>query len=321
MAVYTDISDEELSALVAKYDIGTLQSAKGIAEGVENSNYLLHTDQANFILTLYEKRVAERDLPFFLGLMEHLAARGLSCPVPVHDRDGQVLQKVAGRPAAIITFLEGMWVKRPKAEHCAQLGEAMARLHEAGADFSMTRPNALSVEGWQELAASAAPRADGVHDGLKGLIEGEIEHLSKRWPDDLPTGVIHADLFPDNVFFIGGELSGLIDFYFACTDAFAYDIAICLNAWCFEPDDSFNVTKGRALLAGYNRVRTLDEAEAGALPLLARGAALRFLLTRLVDWLDGPEDALVRPKDPLEYARKLRFHQRVTGAADFGYGG
>ncbi|WP_027840779.1 homoserine kinase [Pyruvatibacter mobilis] len=321
MAVYTDISDEELTALVERYDIGTLQSAKGIAEGVENSNFLLHTTVSPFILTLYEKRTSENDLPFFLGLMEHLSARGLSCPVPVHARDGSVLQRVAGRPAALVTFLEGMDVKRPRAEHCQQVGMALARLHEAGADFGMTRANALSVDGWAPLAATAGDRADTVAEGLATLIARELELLAGSWPKDLPTGVIHADLFPDNVFFIGAELSGLIDFYFACTDAFAYDIAICLNAWCFEADDSFNVTKGRALLAGYNKVRALEPEEADALPLLARGAAMRFLLTRLVDWLDGPQDALVKPKDPREYLKRLRFHQHAVSAADYGYGG
>jgi len=320
MAVYTEISDEELAAFVARYDLGTLLSAKGIAEGVENSNYLLHTTAAHYILTLYEKRVNEKDLPFFLGLMEHLAARGLSCPVPVHARDGKVLHRLAGRPAALVTFLEGMWVKKPQPAHCAQVGEALARMHEAGADYPMDRPNALSVDGWRALAAEAGPRADRVQQDLAGTVAAELDHLTAHWPKRLPRGVIHADLFPDNVFFIAGTLSGLIDFYFACTDFLAYDVAICLNAWCFEADDSFNVTKGRALLAGYDRVRRIEPAEAAALPVLARGAALRFLLTRLVDWLDGPPDALVRPKDPREYLRKLRFHQRVTGAADYGYG-
>lgn len=319
MAVYTDIPDDELAGFVARYDIGDLLSAKGIAEGVENSNYLLHTTAGNYILTLYEKRVAEADLPFFLGLMEHLADRGISCPVPVHARDGAVLHRLAGRPAAIVTFLEGMWVKKPQPAHCLQLGEALARLHLAGADFEMERPNALSLAGWRKLAAEAGPRADTISEGLGGLIEAELAHLAAHWPEGLPKGIIHADLFPDNVFFIGGKLSGLIDFYFACTDFLAYDIAICLNAWCFEADDSFNVTKGRALLAGYNRVRPLEGAEAAALPVLARGAALRFLLTRLVDWLDGPKDALVKPKDPREYLRRLRFHRHATGPADYGY--
>lgn len=321
MAVYTDISDEELTDFIARYDIGELQSAKGIAEGVENSNFLLHTTKSPFILTLYEKRTSEADLPFFLGLMEHLAAHGLSCPLPVHARDGSVLHRLADRPAALVTYLEGMDVKRPKTEHCMQVGAALAQMHEAGDNFNMQRPNALSIEGWRVLAETAGTRADTISEGLSTLIADELEHMASHWPTDLPSGVIHADLFPDNVFFIGGKLSGLIDFYFACTDAYAYDIAICLNAWCFEADDSFNVTKGRAMLSGYNKIRSLEAEEAAALPVLARGAALRFLLTRLVDWLDGPQDALVKPKNPHEYLKRLRFHQHAVSAADYGYGG
>jgi len=318
MAVYTDVAAEDLAAFLAGYDLGDLLSYKGIAEGVENSNYLVHTSRGYFILTLYEKRVDRNDLPFFIALMEHLARAGITCPQPVKNRAGEALGVLAGRPAAIVTFLEGMWIRRPAAWHCAAVGEALARLHLAGTGFPMTRPNALSLPGWRPLYEAARTRADGVQHGLGATIEGELAHLDEAWPGELPQGVIHADLFPDNVFFLGGTLSGVIDFYFACTDMLAYDLAICLNAWCFEPDHSFNVTKGRALLQGYSRVRALSEAEASALPTLARGAALRFLLTRLVDWLNVPPGALVRPKDPLEYFRKLRFHQRVASAGDYG---
>jgi len=318
MAVYTDVSAEELGAFLGGYDIGALLAYKGIAEGVENSNFLVHTDRGYFILTLYEKRVAPEDLPFFLGLMEHLAARGLTCPQPVKNRKGEVLGTLAGRPAAVITFLDGMWIRRPSAVHCAAVGEALAKLHLAGADFPMRRQNALSVEGWRRLTEAAAPCADTVQPGLAAFLAGELAYLEARWPDDLPQGVIHADLFPDNVFFLGEKLSGLIDFYFACTDTLAYDVAICLNAWCFEADHAYNVTKGRALLQGYDKVRPLGAAEREALPLLCRGAALRFLLTRLVDWLNVPPGALVKPKDPIEYFRKLRFHQKVESARDYG---
>jgi len=318
MAVYTDVAAEDLAAFLAGYDLGDLLSYKGIAEGVENSNYLVHTSRGYFILTLYEKRVDRDDLPFFIALMEHLAGAGITCPQPVRNRAGEALGVLAGRPAAIVTFLEGMWIRRPAAWHCAAVGEALARLHLAGADFPMARPNTLSLPGWRPLYEAAQARADGVQPGLGATIEGELAHLDEAWPVGLPLGVIHADLFPDNVFFLGSALSGLIDFYFACTDMLAYDLAICLNAWCFEPDHSFNVTKGRALLQGYTRVRALSEAETAALPTLARGAALRFLLTRLVDWLDVPPGALVRPKDPLEYFRKLRFHQRVVSARNYG---
>ena len=318
MAVYTDVAAEELAAFLSGYDIGELLAYKGIAEGVENSNFLVHTSQGNFILTLYERRVAAADLPFFLDLMEHLASRGITCPQPVKNRQGVVLGQVAGKPAAIITFLDGMWLRRPAAVHCAALGEALAKLHRAGADFPGRRANALSVAGWRRLCESVATRCDALRPGLAEVLTAELSLLESAWPRQLPEGVIHADLFPDNVFFLGDHLSGLIDFYFACTDALAYDLAICLNAWCFEPDHSYNVTKGRGLLQSYAAVRPLSPQERQALPMLARGAALRFLLTRLVDWFDERGAALVKRKDPLEYFRKLRFHQAVKSVRDYG---
>jgi len=250
--------------------------------------------------------------------MEHLHARGITCPQPVKNKTGAVLGEVAGRPAAVITFLDGMWIRRPSPGHCAALGEALAKLHLAGLDFTQRRTNALSVEGWRPLYENCRARANEVQRDLAELLAAELAQLERAWPRQLPQGVIHADLFPDNVFFLGDKLSGLIDFYFACTDALAYDVAVCLNAWCFETDQSYNVTKGRSLLQAYAAVRPLSQAERSALPLLARGAALRFLLTRLVDWFDVPPGALVRPKDPLEYYRKLRFHQAVASARDYG---
>jgi homoserine kinase type II len=318
MAVYTEVPDDALKAFLDNYEIGELLAVKGIAEGVENSNFLLRTRGGAFILTLYEKRVREADLPFFLGLLEHLAARGLCCPQPVRNREGTALGRLAGRPAAIVSFVEGVWVSRPTAEHCRAVGEALGHLHRAGADFPMRRDNALSLAGWTQLERQVEPNADAVLPGLSSILQDELAHLRSAWPTGLPTGVIHADLFPDNVFFLGAELSGLIDFYFACTDFLAYDVAICLNAWCFEPDQSFDLAKGRALLDGYARVRPLGAGEIGALPTLARGAALRFALTRLFDWLNVPAGAMVKPKDPLEYVRKLRFHQGVEGVAGYG---
>jgi homoserine kinase type II len=318
MAVYTEVSDEDLTALLARYDIGGLLSFKGIAEGVENSNYLLKTDRSPFILTLYEKRVKREDLPFFLGLMEHLADRKLPCPTPVHDRSGAVLQEVAGRPAAIISFLDGYSVRRPRVAHCEPVGAALADLHSAGADFALARQNALSLAGWRQLAEATADKADLAAEGLAEEIAAELRYLEQAWPGDLPAGVIHADLFPDNVFFRGEIMSGLIDFYFACNDLLAYDVAVCLNAWCFEEPNAINVTKARALLRGYNARRPLSDAEIKALPTLARGAALRFLLTRLYDWFNTSGSALVKPKDPLEYRRKLRFHQSVHSLSAYG---
>lgn len=318
MAVYTEIADDDLSAFVAGYDIGPVLAAKGIAEGVENSNYLLHTGAGFFILTLYEKRVNPAELPYFIGLMEHLAARGLTCPQPVKNRKGEALGHLAGRPAAIVTFLDGMGVKRPTPAHCAAVGAALAQLHVAGQGFPLTRRNGLTVDNWRPLFLRADGRANSVSPNLEQRTLETLDIVEKAWPKDLPQGVIHADLFPDNVFFIGPRLSGLIDFYFACNDALAYDLAVCLNAWCFEADSSFNRTKGQAMIAGYESVRRLQDNEIAALPVLARGAALRFMLTRLVDWLNVPPGALVRPKDPLEYDRKLRFHHFVTSAADYG---
>ena len=318
MAVYTEVSDEDLASFMGGFDLGPVVSCKGIAEGVENSNYLVHTRTGRYILTLYEKRVAPADLPFFLALMEHLAARGLPCPVPVRGRDGEALRVLCGRPAALISFLEGMWPRRILPWHCAEVGAALAQMHRSGADFPMERPNNLSVAGWRPLFEASRADADTVLAGLAAEIDAELQTLEREWPKGLPRGVIHADLFPDNVFFLGGTLSGVIDFYFACTDFTAYDLAICLNAWCFEQDGALNATKARLLLSGYRRVRPLDRAEIAALPLLARGSAMRFLLTRLYDWVNTPAGALVKRKDPKEYLQKLRFHQGVRGPGDYG---
>jgi homoserine kinase type II len=318
VAVYTEVSDEALRDFLALYDIGEVISFKGIAEGVENSNFLLRTARSQFILTLYEKRVRVADLPFFVELMGHLARRGVTCPQPVRNRAGEALGELAGRPAAIVTFLDGLWVRRPTIRHCAEVGQALARMHLAGADFKLWRPNALSLAGWAPLFHAAEARADEVAPRLREESAAELAFLQAHWPVGLPGGVIHADLFNDNVFFMGEKLSGLIDFYFACNDALAYDLAICLSAWCFEPENEFNVSKGQALISAYERVRRLSDSEAAALPVLARGAALRFMLTRLVDWLNVPPGAKVAPKNPLEYRDKLRFHQRVKTAADYG---
>jgi homoserine kinase type II len=315
MAVYTEVSDAELEAFLAEYDIGSPESFKGIAEGVENSNYLLTTTEGPYFVTLYEKRVDPADLPFFLGLMDHLAARGINCPRPIHGRDGKALRTLAGRPAAITTFLQGLWPRRMTLGHCSQVGEALAALHLAGHDFEIKRPNALSVAGWRPLYEGSRDHIDAP---LAAELEAEIDFFETNWPAGLPSGVIHADLFNDNVLFLHDRLSGLIDFYFACNDALAYDVAICLNAWCFEPDKSFNATKCRALLQGYEAVRPLGADERKVMPLLARGSALRFLLTRLYDWVHTPPDALVKRKDPQEYLAKMRFHRGIGSIEDYG---
>ncbi|MCS6876711.1 MAG: homoserine kinase [Geminicoccaceae bacterium] len=320
MAVYTRVEEAELRAFLSAYDVGEPIALVPIPEGVENSNFRLETSFGRFILTIYEKRVDPVDLPFFLGLMMHLAERGLPCPLPVRARDGTMLRELKGKLAAIVSFLEGKSPKRILPRHCAAVGAALASLHLAARGFPMHRANALGLSGWRTLLAATRARADEVAPGLGDLLEAELAALEASWPRELPVGVIHADLFPDNVFFEGERISGLIDFYFACEDILAYDLAICLNAWCFEKDGAFNVTKARALLSGYRDRRPLSAAEIAALPVLARGAALRFLLTRLFDWLNRVPDALVQPKDPREYASKLCFHREVRGPGAYGIG-
>lgn len=323
MAVYTEVSDEALRAFLTDYPLGELIAFRGIAEGVENSNYALKTTTGDYILTLYERRVDPAELPWFLGLMDHLVHRSLACPAPVPGRDGQALRSLAERPAAICTFLPGVWPRRVRPGHLAPLGDALARLHLAGADFAPTRRNALGPEGWAPLLERCRADGDAVQPGLIAALDQALASILAAWPAGLPVGHIHADLFPDNVFFMeeAGEalrVSGIIDFYFACTDLLAYDIAVCLNAWCFEPDFSFNVTRARALLRAYSAIRPLSAEERAALPVLCRGAALRFLLTRLFDWVNTPPGAMVTRKDPLEYFRKLRFFLSAENAEAVG---
>ena len=318
MAVYTEVSDEALAAFLTDFDIGTVVAFRGIAEGVENSNFSLRTTGGDFILTLYERRVDPAELPWFLGLMEHLARQGIVCPQPVRARDGEALRMLSGRHAAVTTFLPGVWPRRVRPEHCGPVGAALAALHTAGAGYPATRPNALGPAGWQPLLARCGAGADLVQPGLAVELPAALARILVNWPQNLPTGHIHADLFPDNVFFLDGSLSGLIDFYFAATDILAYDIAVCLNAWCFEQDLSFNVTKARAMLSAYEAERPLSPTERAALPVLCQGAAIRFALTRLYDWINTPADAMVTRKDPMEYIRRLRFHLAARDEHAYG---
>ena len=318
MAVYTEVTDDALASFLADYDIGSMVAFRGIAEGVENSNFSLRTSAGDFILTLYEKRVDPAELPWFLGLMEHLATRGIVCPQPVRGRDGEALRQLSGRFAAITTFLPGVWPRRVRPEHCAPVGAALAALHLAGADFSPTRRNALGPDGWQPQLSRAQTQADSMQPGLGEELRSALARILAAWPGGLPVGHIHADLFPDNVFFLDGRLSGLIDFYFAATDTLAYDLAVCLNAWCFEPDFSLNVTKARAMLLAYQATRPLLPAERAALPVLCQGAAIRFALTRLYDWINTPPGAMVTRKDPMEYVRRLRLHMAARDERAYG---
>jgi len=322
MAVYTDINEQELKSWLEEYDVGALLSYRGIAEGIENSNFLLHTTKGQFILTLYEKRVNRDDLPFFLHLMQHLARRGITCPQALSRRNGELLGSLAGRPAALISFLEGIWMRQPRESHCAELGATLAKLHLAAQDFPLHRRNSLAPPDWCSLWQKIGEDANAIAPDREGKlvpeITAELDFVNQNWPHNLPQGIIHGDLFPDNVFFIEDKLCGLIDFYFACYDLFAYDLAICLNAWGFHSDFSYNKAHGQALLSAYHAVRPLEREELAQLPLLARGAALRFFLTRAYDWFHTPVSGLVVKKDPLEYVAKLRFFRQIKDISELG---
>ncbi|NCF79169.1 MAG: homoserine kinase [Alphaproteobacteria bacterium] len=324
MAVFTQINDAQLAAFMADYALGDVKGFKGIAAGVQNSNYLVDMADRRLILTLYEDTqtgVDPNDLPYFLGLMQHLAAADIACPTPLLRQDGTLSGTLAGRPAALVSFLPGRSTVTPKPPQCRAVGAALGELHLAGEGFAMRRANTQGPDNWRRLFDASAARADEAAPDLAAFMRDELARIEAAWPQDLPQGVIHADLFPDNVFFEKGAVSGLIDFYFACHDVLAYDLAIMLNAWCFEADVNFNITKARLLLAGYQSVRPMSADEIAALPILASGAAMRFLTTRLYDWLNRTEDALVTPKNPIDYLRRLRFHRHVTSAADYGLEG
>lgn len=324
MAVFTKIDEALLGAFMAEYELPKLIAFKGIAAGVQNSNFLIETEGPQYILTIYEDTatgVDPDDLPYFLGLMQHLASNGISCPTPIENKQGAVLSRLAARPAALVSFLDGRSTITPKPPQCRAVGAALAELHLAGAEFETERANKQGPDNWRKLFEASHARADEASPGLADFMAEELTRIEAAWPQGLPEGVIHADLFPDNVFFQNNKVSGLIDFYFACHDMLAYDLAIMLNAWCFEADVNFNITKARALLAGYQSVRPMSRDEIAALPILASGAAMRFLTTRLHDWLNRPEGALVTPKNPTDYLRRLRFHRHVTSAADFGLEG
>ncbi|HKX77008.1 MAG TPA: homoserine kinase [Novosphingobium sp.] len=327
MAVYTQLGAETLGQIIAEFDVGTLVSAKGIAEGVSNSNWLVETrkpggEPARFILTMYEGRTETDDLPFFLGLLDHLAARG--CPVPrtIHDRAGGAFRFHESKALALIEFLPGVSVSEPTPAQAHEVGAALAQMHLAATDFAGARANGMGRAAWRSLLDDCG--ADGlasIAPDLGDLVESELDALDTLWPATLPRSVIHADLFPDNVLMLDGKVTGLIDFYFACTDITAYDIAVTHAAWCFSGDGhSFDHALSSALLQGYRAVRPLGDEERTALPILARGASMRFLATRAYDWLNTPKDALVTPKDPLAFARRLRFYADPGNANVFTQG-
>lgn len=318
MAVYTDVSDEQLSSFLKNFNLGQPMSFKGIAEGIENTNFLLKTETGRYILTLYEKRVNTNDLPFFLDLIDHLSANGIICPTPIHDKDNKSLSTCAGRPAALFTFLDGMSLTHPSEIQTKALGEELAKFHKAGQTFQETRENSFSIKGMERFYHQIEGDIETIEPGLTQLIVEEIEFLKTNWPNDLPTGIIHADLFPDNVLFLENKISGLIDFYFACTDYLSLDLVICLNAWCFDEQNNLSSLRASALFNAYHNIRPIHENEISAFPVLARAAALRFLLTRTNDWLLPADSALVSKKDPLEYLSKLKFHRAVENSSAYG---
>jgi len=317
VAVYTTLSAADLAALIAEYEVGELVSAKGIAEGVSNSNWLIETTTGRFILTMYEARVDAADLPFFLGLLDHLSAKGSPVPRTIHDRAGAAFRTVRGKAVALIEFLPGVSIDAPNAAQAQAVGSALAGLHLDAADFPGERANAMDLAHSRELFTDC--RDEGLRSidaALPHLVASELDHLSVNWPRGLPRSVIHADLFPDNVLLLGDRVCGLIDFYFACTDITAYDLAVTHAAWCFDKDGGFKPAIAEALVVGYTARRPLSPEEWHALPLLARGAALRFVATRAYDWLHTPADALVTRKDPMDFARRLSFY-RAHGADAF----
>ncbi len=320
MAVYTQVSDKALADFLSEYTLGAPRAFKGIAEGVENSNFYLETTSGRFILTLFEKRVDHRDLPWFVALTEHLAAKGFPCAAPIAAKDGKALRSLERRPALIVEFLTGISPRTPNPAQCQAFGRALAQMHLALEDYRAVRENTLGPASWQKLWQGRANDAEQLEPGLSDLINTDMALIAEEWPtpDSLPMGAIHADLFPDNTFFIDDRFTGAFDFYFACTDFLAYDLAVCLNAWAFEAPSDYNASKGAALIAGYESLRKLTALERSALPVLARGAAIRFFLTRLVDWYSTPADALVKPHDPLDFAARLRFHRQANTAADYG---
>lgn len=318
MAVYTKVSETQLDSLLANYSIGKLKALREIESGVENSNYFLTTDKNKYVLTIFEKRVKREDLPFYLGLMQHLAQKNIPCPTPIITHDNQLISSISGKPSTIISFLNGKGVNQIQNYHLEELGKYMAKMHIAADDYPGKIKNSFSLESWIELFDKVKSRADEVKPGLASEIEKELAFLSKNWPDNLPDGIVHGDMFPDNVFFDGEKLVGIIDFYFACHDFLMYDLSVCINAWCFEKNSDLNVTKVKKMFSEYEKIRHLKKEELDALPILTMGAAMRFLLTRLYDWLSHDKEALVTPKNPLEYLAKLRFHKGIKSHTDYG---
>ncbi len=317
MAVYTNLNKDQVKNFLKLYEIGNLISFSGITEGIENTNFYLKTSYGNYILTIFEKRVNVKDIPFFIEIMLHLNKKGISCPKPICDKKNNFLQDLKGKPTIIVNFLEGKSKKNFTSIDCYQVGSSMGLLHFYSKDFELQRHNSLSITGWKMLIKNcnnSVPVSilDKLEPGLMKDIQNSFDFIVKFWPRDLPKGFIHGDLFPDNVFFINDKITGLIDFYFSCTDILIYDLAIAINAWCFDEENNFQNKKYQAILKGYNSIRKLSNDERFFLPLLCQAASLRFLLTRLFDWVNTPIDANVVPKNPEEYITKHKYFKKLV---------
>ena len=320
MAVYTKLSENNLKDFFSKYNLGKLLKFQGIQEGIENSNYFVKTDSGKFILTVYEKRVEEKDLPFFMGLMKNIFNENFPSPEPIINKNGNYITEIFGKKAAVVSFLEGTSKKNLTPGNCHEVGIYTAKLHMITKNLNIKRTNRLSVNSWRLIYRKIQKDCSKIYPGLTKIIERNLEVIEDKWPKNIPRGIIHADLFPDNIFFKGSKLTGIIDFYFSCYDFYALEIAICLNALCFEGKNenlSFNVTKAKKFIDGYSSIRKLTEEEKESLKILCHGAAMRFLLTRVFDYLNLTEDALVKIKDPVEYLKRLEFHNSVKNYQDY----
>ena len=320
MAVYTKLSENNLKDFFSKYNLGKLLKFQGIQEGIENSNYFVKTDSGKFILTVYEKRVEEKDLPFFMGLMKNIFNKNFPSPEPIINKNGNYITEIFGKKAAVVSFLEGASKKNLTPDNCYEVGIYTAKLHMITKNLNIKRTNRLSVNSWRLIYRKIQRDCSKIYPGLTKIIERNLEVIEDKWPKNIPRGIIHADLFPDNIFFKGSKLTGIIDFYFSCYDFYALEIAICLNALCFEGKNenlSFNVTKAKKFIDGYSSIRKLTEEEKESLKILCHGAAMRFLLTRVFDYLNLTEDALVKIKDPVEYLKRLEFHNSVKNYQDY----
>ena len=320
MAVYTKLSEAELKEFFSKYDLGKLLNYKGIKEGIENTNYFIVTEKGKYILTLYEKRVDKKDFPFFISLMKNLFDKNFLSPEPIINKNGNYISEIKKKNAAVISFLDGRSKKVLNPGDCYEVGINTAKLHSITKDITGKRKNELSVESWRTIYNKVKKDCSKIHQNLSGIIERNLDEIEKNWPKGIPTGIIHADLFPDNIFFKDNKLSGIIDYYFSCNDAYAFEIAICLNAFCFEGKNenlSFNVTKAKKFIDGYESIRKLTDGEKKNLKILCQGAAIRFLLTRVFDYLNLTEGAIVKIKDPIEYLKRLEFHNNVKNYQDY----